>query len=65
MTKLAVIWTAKSSNKKTGPMPVSTTSSETCPTTCPFKGNGCYAESGPLAFLWHGLDKAGAHRACA
>lgn len=59
MTKLAIIWTAKSSNKKTGPMPVSTTSSETCPTTCPFKGNGCYAESGPLAFLWKGLDRAG------
>jgi hypothetical protein len=56
---IAVIWTARSSNKKTGPMPVSTTESKTCPTSCPFKGNGCYAESGPLAFLWRGLDKAG------
>jgi hypothetical protein len=40
--------TLKSSNVKTGPIPVSTSSAHQCP-TCPFKGNGCYAESGPLA----------------
>jgi hypothetical protein len=54
---LAILWTAKSSNAKTGPMPVSTTSKETCPRDCPFMGNGCYAESGPLAFLWANLSK--------
>jgi hypothetical protein len=55
---LSILWTAKSSNVKTGPMPVSTTSKETCPKDCPFMGNGCYAESGPLAFLWANLSKA-------
>ena len=42
----------KSSNAKTGPIPVSTTSSETCPDICPFKGKGCYASSGPLLLHW-------------
>jgi hypothetical protein len=32
--------TRKSSNKKTGPIPVSTTSADTCPAACPFKGAG-------------------------
>jgi hypothetical protein len=41
--------TLKSSNEKTGPIPVSTSSQKQCPSSCPFRGNGCYAESGPLA----------------
>lgn len=41
-----------SSNKKTGPMPVSTTSRDTCPDACAFKAKGCYASSGPLALHW-------------
>ena len=44
--------TKKSRNKKTGPIPVSTTERKSCPTTCPFKKNGCYADSGPLAIVW-------------
>lgn len=44
--------TAISSNKKTGPIPVSTTSAETCPPACPFNDGGCYAKSGPLALHW-------------
>jgi hypothetical protein len=44
--------TRVSSNSKTGPIPVSTSSRETCPTACPFRGAGCYAESGPLAIHW-------------
>ncbi len=45
--------TLKSSNAKTGPIPVSTSSAETCPLTCPFNNsNGCYAGSGPLALHW-------------
>ena len=35
-----------SSNQKTGPIPVSTSSRATCPKTCPFLENGCYAHSG-------------------
>jgi hypothetical protein len=41
-----------SGNGKTGPIPVTTTSNETCPPECPFKKSGCYADSGPLALHW-------------
>jgi len=44
--------TMKSANAKTGPIPVSTSSAETCPPSCPFKKQGCYADSGPLALHW-------------
>jgi hypothetical protein len=47
--------TPKSSNAKTGPIPVSTTSAATCPAACPFRtdaAGGCYAASGPLALHW-------------
>jgi hypothetical protein len=44
--------TLRSSNSKTGPIPVSTTDAATCPETCAFKGAGCYAEGGPLAMHW-------------
>ena len=37
----------KSSNAKTGPMPVTTSSRKTCPDACPFNhGHGCYADAG-------------------
>lgn len=44
--------TLASRNVKTGPIPVTTTSRDTCPSACPFKNNGCYAESGPLRLFW-------------
>jgi hypothetical protein len=38
--------TLRSRNAKTGSIPVSTTSADTCPDACPLKsGGGCYAES--------------------
>jgi hypothetical protein len=40
--------TRQSSNKKTGKMAVSTTSWDSCPSTCPLADSGCYAKSGPL-----------------
>jgi hypothetical protein len=46
-------FTPVSSNAKTGPIPVSTTSAESCPPTCPFISAGCYAKSGPLALHWN------------
>jgi len=53
----AVFFTLKSRNGKVGPMPVSTTSEETCPDACPLKGpGGCYAGYGPLAMLWKALS---------
>ena len=41
----------KSGNVKTGPIPVSTTSSKTCPPSCPL-WKACYGKSGPLALHW-------------
>lgn len=41
-----------STNKKTGPIPVSTSPADTCPESCPMRGAGCYAESGPLGIHW-------------
>lgn len=44
--------TLKSANVKTGPIPVSITSADSCPPSCPFSGGGCYAKGGPLAIHW-------------
>lgn len=44
--------TIKSDNRKTGPIPVSTSDRKTCPDACPLKNNGCYAEGGPLGIIW-------------
>lgn len=47
--------TIKSRNEKTGPIPVSTTGADSCPTACPFNNanaGGCYANGGPLAIHW-------------
>lgn len=47
--------TLKSRNKKTGAMPVTTTTAKTCPKTCPFNHRnegGCYADGGPLGMFW-------------
>jgi len=38
--------TKKSSNAKTGKMPVTTTESSSCPSTCPHIDGNCYAKSG-------------------
>lgn len=46
----------KSSNVKTGPMPVSQTERSSCPDSCVFRGNGCYAEMGPISFTWRSLS---------
>jgi len=47
----------RSRNAKTGPIPVTTTTAKTCPASCPFKGNGCYAQQGPLAMHWQRVTK--------
>lgn len=47
--------TAKSSNAKTGPIAVTTTSGESCAPSCPYlkaNGGGCYASTGPLMLHW-------------
>jgi hypothetical protein len=45
-----------SGNTKTGPMPVSTSNSSTCPDACPIKAKGCYAKYGPVGMHWRKLD---------
>ena len=47
--------TFASSNRKVGPIPVSYSGAQTCPDSCPLKGNGCYAELGPGAAHWKRL----------
>ena len=45
--------TYPSRNVKTGPIPVTTSTADTCPESCPFNnGGGCYAASGPLLLHW-------------
>lgn len=58
LSRLRFHLTRVSSNSKTGPIPVTTSSRDTCPPTCPFKGSGCYAESGPLAIHWGKVTNA-------
>lgn len=48
--------TMESRNQKTGPIPVSTSSKDTCPDVCPLKESGCYAKSGALNIHWHRLS---------
>jgi hypothetical protein len=66
MQRLEVHLTRISSNEKTGPIPVSTSTATNCPPSCPFnragKGDyadagGCYAESGPLALHWRKITQ--------
>ena len=47
----------KSKNSKVGKMAVTTSTATTCPTSCPFKSNGCYADSGPLKLHWNKVTK--------
>lgn len=54
----AVHLTIKSGNAKVGPIPVSTSSNNTCPNACPLKAAGCYANAGPLAAMWRSLSAA-------
>jgi len=48
-----------SSNAKTGPIAVSMTEESSCPPTCPFKANGCYAEYGRTLLHWSKVPERG------
>lgn len=48
--KNAVSIVAKSANSKIGPMSATYAAQVTCPTTCPLRGAGCYAETGATGF---------------
>lgn len=49
--------TRAAGNSKTGPIPVTTSIKSTCPTSCPLKGNGCYAEAGPISWHWKAVGE--------
>ena len=57
MIDFQVSLTERSSNKKTGPIPTSTTERASCPTTCAFYNKGCYAASGPQNLHWMKISK--------
>lgn len=46
----------RSGNEKTGPIPVTTTSMNSCPLECPLRGNGCYAGLFRLGEYWRALS---------
>ena len=48
-----------SANKKTGPIPVSYTTPDSCPDACPLKKNGCYADNGPVHYAWRKAESHG------
>jgi len=49
--------TAVSANVKTGKIPVSATGRDSCPDTCPLKGDGgCYGENYGTNFVWNKID---------
>jgi len=50
-------FTRISCNRKTRPIPVTTTSANSCPQNCGLRRNGCYAESGPLAIHWRAVSQ--------
>lgn len=49
--------TPVSSNAKTGPIPVSTSNKDTCPSACPLKAKGCYAAGGPSNIHWKAVTE--------
>lgn len=48
-----------SANKKTGPIPVSTSEQSSCPSTCAWYDKGCYAKYGPLGMHWRKVKERG------
>lgn len=46
----------RSANSKTGPMPVSTSSRDTCPVSCALYECGCYGEQGPISIHWNKVN---------
>lgn len=55
-----------SGNKKTGPIAVTSTAAQSCPSVCPFRtdsAGGCYAASGNSAIHWRALTNGKANTA--
>lgn len=52
----SAIVVAKSGNAKTGKVAATYAPQSTCPTVCPLRGSGCYAESGNIRYTLARLD---------
>lgn len=59
---LAMILIPESSNPKTGNIIQSYSNRSTCPSRCPFKNNGCYADSYHTSHQWDRCDDEGDKR---
>lgn len=55
---MRVTFTPIASNKKTGPIPVTTTERASCWTGCRLHQAGCYAELGPIRFVWDATESS-------
>lgn len=53
-----MLFTLRSQNKKTGPIPVSISERGTCPPSCSLYEAGCYASYGKLGAHWRGRGTA-------
>lgn len=47
-----------SDNRKLGPVSATYASQESCPSSCPWIGKGCYAEHCPLSFTTRRLNRS-------
>jgi hypothetical protein len=59
ITTIRVAFTLASENRKTGPIPVTTSSRPSCPDSCPLRNNGCYAEYGNTLPHWRRVSESG------
>ena len=54
---MKVSFIRSSQNTKTGPLPVTYSSKETCPLSCPLLNKGCYAKYGPTLTHWNAITR--------
>jgi hypothetical protein len=54
-----VLFVSKSSNAKTGPIPVTYSEEKTCPPSCPHYRGSCYAEGYHTRLAWNRADRDG------
>lgn len=60
MHNISAFSVPKTANQKTGAVAVTYRSQESCPTDCPLRGSGCYAETGPVGIHTRRLNRSGA-----
>jgi hypothetical protein len=51
-------------NRKTGQIPTAYVAKESCPSSCPLLGNGCYAETGNIGLHWRRMTSVSWAKFC-